>query len=176
MNESEREAQEIKDFYENNNTNSHLHEKTKMKKYTKEQLIDLLYKHKLWLDGDKDGIRLLLVDADLTGADFCGANLKLANFSGSRLRAANFYGSDISSVDFSNCDLSLMNLTCANIIMNMPNFSGTIFDGLTLRVHNKFSGSRIKRATLKEYIKGLKNEVAAKNQKEAIENISKRSN
>jgi hypothetical protein len=162
MNESEREAQEIKDFYDNNDPEYYLHKKIKMKKYTTDQITDMLHKHKLWLKDDKNGAQLVLVDADLTGADFTGANLKMANFSGSILRGADFYGSEISSANFSDCDLEFVNINCANIIMNMPNFFGTIFDNLRFRVFNKYGGSRIKRATLKEYSEGLKKELAAR--------------
>ena len=57
---------------------------------TKEELAVVLEKHKLWLDGIKDGVcadlrRANLTDADLSGADLRRADLRWADLSGADL-------------------------------------------------------------------------------------------
>ena len=57
---------------------------------TKEQLAEVLEKHKKWLNDEPGGERADLRRANLQGADLRGANLRGAN-----LRGANFRGADL---------------------------------------------------------------------------------
>ena len=55
---------------------------------------ELLAKHLLWLQGDKDGVRADLRGADLRGADLRSANLRGANLSSANLSSADLRGAD----------------------------------------------------------------------------------
>ena len=66
----------------------------------REQLNEILDKHKKWLEGDKTGERANLEGANLRGANLWGANLWGANLRGANLRGAN---------------LERANLRCANL-------------------------------------------------------------
>ena len=50
-----------------------------MRKINKEELKDILLKHKLWLDDEEGGVRADLRSADLRDADLSDANLRYAN-------------------------------------------------------------------------------------------------
>lgn len=91
-----------------------------MRTVSKDELSDILKKHKMWLNGEVGGIRADLhgVDlymADLDGADLSWSNLYMANLQGASLYMVNFCGTDLrranlrwanlSGVDFSNADL-----------------------------------------------------------------------
>ena len=67
---------------------------------SKDELADILKKHKMWLNGEVGGIRadLYRTDlrwADLYGTDLRGANLGLADLRGANLRGANLSGADL---------------------------------------------------------------------------------
>lgn len=47
---------------------------------TPEELKDILEKHALWLQNNKNGKRANLSDADLSGADLSGADIDFASF------------------------------------------------------------------------------------------------
>nr|DAL74225.1 MAG TPA: hypothetical protein [Caudoviricetes sp.] len=51
-----------------------------MKKYTQEQLDEILKKHKKWLDGEDGGERADLTNTDLTYADLTYADLDFSSF------------------------------------------------------------------------------------------------
>ena len=74
-----------------------------MKTLTKEELNDILKKHKLWLN-DEGGERAYLYNADLYNANLSNANLSNA---------------DLSNADLSNADLSDANLSDAKNV-NYP--------------------------------------------------------
>lgn len=57
---------------------------------------DILFKHKLWLDGKEGGERADLRFADLRGAYLSWANLSWANLSGANLSGAYLIGADLS--------------------------------------------------------------------------------
>ena len=79
-----------------------------MKKYSQEELKEILRLHKLWLADRRGGVKANLQDANLQranlqranlqGADLRGANLQGANLRGANLRGANLQGADL---DFS---------------------------------------------------------------------------
>jgi len=57
-----------------------------MKKFTEEELKEILENHKLWLKNEKVGVR-----ADLSGADLSWAKLSGANLSGADLTGADLF-------------------------------------------------------------------------------------
>jgi Pentapeptide repeats (8 copies) len=97
--------------------------KNKMKKYTKEELKEILRLHELEGCADLSYATLIgsdlscadLSGADLSGADLSGANLSCANLSGANLCGANLCQADLSCADLSGADLSGANLSCANL-------------------------------------------------------------
>ena len=56
------------------------------------ELKRILELHKIWLNGDKEGVRANLRGADLRGADLRGADLRGANLRGANLRGADLRG------------------------------------------------------------------------------------
>jgi len=77
---------------------------------TKQELVEKLEKHKLWLAGEPGGERAdlsghTLIGANLYGADLREANLSRANLSGADLRHANMYGANMNDVDLCNAKL-----------------------------------------------------------------------
>jgi uncharacterized protein YjbI with pentapeptide repeats len=61
------------------------------KRYTKEELNNILELHQKWLNNDKSGVRANLYKANLSGADLSEANL-----SGADLSEANLYEANLS--------------------------------------------------------------------------------
>ena len=86
-----------------------------MKKYSKEELAEILQKHNLWLQGDPEGKRADLYGSDLSysnlsGSDLSYSNLSGSNLSGSNLSGSNLYGSDLRGSNLSGSDLCGSNL------------------------------------------------------------------
>ena len=82
-----------------------------MKKvYTKEELQEILSKHKKWLLNEDGGEQ-----ADLSGADLSRANLSGANLYGANLYGANLSGANLSRADLYGADLSRADLYGANL-------------------------------------------------------------
>jgi uncharacterized protein YjbI with pentapeptide repeats len=85
-----------------------------MKKINETELKAILQAHALWLSGT-GGARMMLVDANLEGANLEGANLKgayleCANLKGAYLECANLEGANLIGAN-----LYLANLRCANL-------------------------------------------------------------
>ena len=78
---------------------------------SKEELNNILEKHKMWLDNKPGGER-----ADLYNADLSGANLSEADLSGANLYEANLYEANLYKADLSGAKLSEANLIRANLI------------------------------------------------------------
>ena len=76
-----------------------------MKTYTKEELAEILRKHKLWLANGVGGER-----ADLRNADLYYADLRYAD-----LRGADLYGADLRYADLRNADLYYADLRYADL-------------------------------------------------------------
>lgn len=71
---------------------------------------EILRLHKLWLDGDKDGVMADLHGANLLGVDLhgavlCRAVLCRANLHYANLRGANLFGADLHSTNLRGADL-----------------------------------------------------------------------
>ena len=100
-----------------------------MKKITREELNEVLEKHRKWLSGDGgeqadlsnadlSGADLYAVDlnvADLSGADLSGANLSFADLINTNLYNANLYNADLSDANLSNVDLTDADLRGVNL-------------------------------------------------------------
>ena len=104
---------------------------------TPEKLAEILAAHKLWLNGEKGGVRANLSEADLSGAnlsranlsgaDLSGANLSRANLSGANLSRANLSWANLSGADLSGANLSRADLSGANLSradLSRANLSG----------------------------------------------------
>ena len=72
----------------------------------KEELQEILKKHKKWLAGEDGGARAYLRGADLRGADLRGVNLSDANLRGANLSDADLRGADLSDAHLRGADLS----------------------------------------------------------------------
>lgn len=59
-----------------------------MKKYTQEEIKELVKLHNAWIKNTNEGKRLVLNNADLSGANLRGADLSESNLNGANLRAA----------------------------------------------------------------------------------------
>ena len=76
--------------------------------------------HRLWINGDPGGIRLVLARADLRDADLHGANLTGehlydANLARADLRDANLYGADLNGADLNGANLRGADLRGADL-------------------------------------------------------------
>ncbi len=67
-----------------------------MRTISKDELTDILNKHKMWLNGEVGGIRADLSEADLNEANLYKANLHGANLCEADLRRADLSGADLS--------------------------------------------------------------------------------
>ena len=81
-----------------------------MKNITKDELKEILRKHRLWLDNEPGGEMANLYEANLYGADLRGADLY-----GADLRGANLYGADLRGADLYGADLRGANLYGADL-------------------------------------------------------------
>ena len=82
---------------------------------SKEELNNILEKHKMWLDNKPGGERADLYNADLSGANLSEANLSDAELSRSNLYEANLYKADLSRANLYESDLIRANLIGANL-------------------------------------------------------------
>ena len=96
-----------------------------MRTISKDELSDILKKHKMWFNGESGGIRADLCWTDLNWAYLLGADLR-----GADLRGADFRGANLSGANLHEADLSLVNLSWANL--SWANLSGANFSGANL--------------------------------------------
>ena len=66
-----------------------------MRTISKDELTEILRKHKMWLSGEAGGIRADLSRADLSRANLRGADLCEADLCGANLSRANLRGADL---------------------------------------------------------------------------------
>ena len=103
-----------------------------MRAISKDELADILKKHKMWLNGEVGGIRAdlswaNLYEADLRGADLyradlyradlCEADLCKADLRGADLRGANLYRADLREADLREADLRGADLCLADLCL-----------------------------------------------------------
>lgn len=86
-----------------------------MYKPTKEELGEVLRKHKLWLSGLADGECADLSDTDLRRADLSGADLSGADLRDAVLRDAVLSGADLSGANLCNANLHYADLRDADL-------------------------------------------------------------
>ena len=101
----------------------------------KEELQEILKKHKKWLAGEDGGVRADLSGADLFGANLSGADLSGADLFGANLRDANLRGADLRRANLSGADLRRANLRGADLRgadLRRANLSGADLSGADL--------------------------------------------
>ena len=81
-----------------------------MKTYTKDELSEIIKKHRLWLDEEDGGER-----ADLSYANLCSADLRSANLRSADLRSADLRYADLSYANLRSADLRSANLRSADL-------------------------------------------------------------
>ena len=89
-----------------------------MNKYTKQELAEILAKHKAWLHNEDCGERADLSSANLSYADLSYANLSSADLSSADLSSADLRSANLSSADLRSANLSSANLSSANLSFN----------------------------------------------------------
>ena len=87
---------------------------------SKDELAEILSKHKIWLNKEVGGIRADLYGTDLRRADLYGTDLRRAdlrwvNLSGADLRWANLSRADLRWANLSGADLRWVNLSGADL-------------------------------------------------------------
>ena len=82
---------------------------------TKEQLNEILEKHKKWLNDEPDGERADLRGANLRRADLQRANLREADLWGADLRGTDLQGANLRGADLRGADLRGTDLQRANL-------------------------------------------------------------
>ena len=99
-----------------------------MKKYTQEEIDEVLILHATWLNGDAGGVMANLREANLQGANLQwanlqGANLREANLRGADLREANLQGANLQGADLreANLDFSCWPLWCGSKDVKLDN-------------------------------------------------------
>jgi uncharacterized protein YjbI with pentapeptide repeats len=75
---------------------------------TKDELVEIIRKHALWLVDENEGERANLRFANLRSADLRSADLRFANLSFADLSFANLRFANLSSADLSSADLQLV--------------------------------------------------------------------
>lgn len=85
-------------------------------KKSRDELNEIVRKHKLWLDHDPEGEKINLYDADLKGADLMGVNLSHSKLINANLSGADLSGADLMGVNLSGADLSGADLEHVNYI------------------------------------------------------------
>ena len=96
-----------------------------MRTISKDELTEILRKHKMWLNKEAGGIRADLsradlrwadlYKADLRGANLSGTDLRLADLRGADLRLANLYKADLRGANLRGTDLSRADLYLADL-------------------------------------------------------------
>lgn len=113
-----------------------------MKKYTQEQLDEILKKHKKWLDGEDGGER-----ADLTRADLTDADLTCANLTDADLTCTNLLGADLMGADL---DFSAFPLWCSSLKAQFDDrlIIQLLYHLLSIAKHSKNISAEIKQTLL----------------------------
>ena len=102
-----------------------------MDKMNKKELEEILKLHKKWLNGEPDGVRADLQDADLRWADLQRADLRGADLRWSNLRGADLQDADLRRANLRGADLRWSNLRGADL--RGSNLRGADLRGSNLR-------------------------------------------
>ena len=95
---------------------------------TKDELKVILEKHKLWLKGNKGGVRADLRDANLSGADLRGANLRGVNLFDANLRDACLIYANLWDADLRGANRNGNKVQIAPIFINGLHYRVGIWD------------------------------------------------
>jgi hypothetical protein len=79
------------------------------------ELNEVIRLHRLWLDGDMNGVRADLSGADLSNANLTNANLRYADLHNANLRNADLSDADLRYADLHNANLRYADLHNANL-------------------------------------------------------------
>ena len=101
----------------------------------KEELNEILKKHKLWLNGKEGGEQANLCQADLHGVDLCLADLLGADLREADLRGANLRGTDLRGANLRGTDLCQADLCEADLCQADLDFSCLTFSCKSLRAN-----------------------------------------
>ncbi len=120
-----------------------------MKKYSVEELKEIIELHRKWLNYEESGIKANFSGADLRDADLIYANFRDADFRDADLRDTDLYGANLRGANFSGANFSYANLSDANFSyanfsnadLNYTNFRGANFRGANFRGAN-FRGAK----------------------------------
>ena len=82
---------------------------------TRNEISEILRKHKMWIDDEEGGERANLSGADLRRANLSEANLRGADLSRSYLSGADLSGADLSGANLSGADLRRADLSEADL-------------------------------------------------------------
>jgi hypothetical protein len=119
----------------------------------KNELMDTLKLHSLWLAGDPAGAKADLSGANLSDANFSGANLSYADLRSANLSGANLKNANLSYADLSDANLSYANLSGADL--RSADLSGANLSGAKGMV--KVMGVRAGNTYWKRFEPGLNN-------------------
>ena len=119
------------------------------------ELLEILEKHRKWLNGKPDGQRADLCEADLSNADLASASLSKANLRGADLRGANLSEADLCGADLRGANLSEADLCGADLrgaMLSYTDLRGADLRGANLSGNNLYKfclplwcgGTRIK--------------------------------
>ena len=122
--------------------------KNKKITFTNRELKKMLNTHKLWMHGEKGGMRIDLSNANLTGinlsnvdltdADLTGVNLRYANLRYADLNNADLTDANLTGVDLTNADLRCANLTgidLTNADLNNADLSNANLSNIKTNYH-----------------------------------------
>ena len=116
-----------------------------MKNISKEELKEILDKHKMWLKDEEGGERADLINADLSGANLWNANLIYADLNGANLSNADVWNANLTSADLTYANLSGANLSDADL--KCANLRGANLEDANL-INADLSGANLWNANL----------------------------
>ena len=90
-----------------------------MRNISKEELNEILQKHKMWLNNDKGGERADLRGADLRSIHLRGTDLRFADLRGTDLKNADLRGTDLRGADLKFADLTSIETNMNTIGYNL---------------------------------------------------------
>ena len=121
---------------------------------TREELQEILDKHKKWLNNEDGGEKADLGGADLSDADLGGADLSNADLGGADLGGADLRGADLRYANLSNADLdySCLPLWCGSLLANMDDrqVKQLLYHTLSIVKHSNNVSKTLKEALLTE--------------------------
>jgi hypothetical protein len=109
-----------------------------MRTFTKEQLAEILQKHKKWVNGEEGGEKANLRDADLSFANLRAADLRDADLSSANLCAADLSSANLRDADLCDADLSSAKNLVSSINYMEAHFERTEEGYIAYKTFNSF--------------------------------------